>query len=349
MSKHLIEAAAGRPLLDIASYARRGPGRRDRLSPAEIEFISRTVNRTPEVMVKVLTRGGQDLGAVRRHFAYLNRGGKLELETDDGDRLAGGGVEKDLLNDWNLDLEEHRRRADLGPRTDRRPPKLIHKILFSMPPGTPPEKVLAAVKNFARAEFGLKHRYAMVLHTDEPHPHVHMVVKAVSEQGERLNIRKPMLRVWRREFARQLRLLGVSANATERAVRGQSQTSKRDGIYRAAKRAESRFVQERTDAVAAELKRGDFRIESGKVMLLNTREAVRAGWDTVRNLLPDGGRPDLSWLVGRLLDRMRSPDTDKEQIAAGLNPRTRASSIDRFLPPSQQVKTGDAPFNNLPT
>ena len=35
-----------------------------------------------------------------------------------------------------------------------------------------------------------KHRYAMVLHTDEPHPHVHMVVKAVSEEGVRLNIQK---------------------------------------------------------------------------------------------------------------------------------------------------------------
>ena len=43
---------------------------------------------------------------------------------------------------------------------------------------TPPNKVLEAVKDFAREEFAHKHRYAMVLHTDEPHPHVHMVVKA---------------------------------------------------------------------------------------------------------------------------------------------------------------------------
>ena len=83
--------------------------------------------------------------------------------------------------------------------------------MFSMPAGTPPEKVLAAVKNFAREEFGLKHRYAMVLHTDEPHPHVHMVVKAVSEQGVRLHIRKATLREWRREFARHLRALGVAS------------------------------------------------------------------------------------------------------------------------------------------
>ena len=61
--------------------------------------------------------------------------------------------------------------------------ELVHKILFSMPAGTPPKKVLEAVKDFAREEFALKHRYAMVLHTDEPHPHVHMVVKGCERAG----------------------------------------------------------------------------------------------------------------------------------------------------------------------
>jgi histidinol-phosphate aminotransferase len=42
------------PLFEPISYGRRGPGRRDRLSPAHIEQIVRTVSRTPEVMVKVL-------------------------------------------------------------------------------------------------------------------------------------------------------------------------------------------------------------------------------------------------------------------------------------------------------
>ncbi|MGH9356242.1 MAG: relaxase/mobilization nuclease domain-containing protein, partial [Terriglobia bacterium] len=204
----------GRPLLDIRSYARKGPGRRDRLSLAEIEVIGRTVNRAPEVMVKVLTRGGKDLQSVRRHLEYLDRNGDLDLETDDGQRLAGKGVERDLLEDWDLDIEEDRRRAALEPRPQGSPPKLVHKVLFSMPPGTPPEKVLEAVKNFAREEFALKHRYVMVLHRDEPHPHVHMVIKAISEQGERLNVRKATLREWRQEFARHLRALGVAANAT---------------------------------------------------------------------------------------------------------------------------------------
>ena len=184
---------AGPPLLDIGSYPRRGPARRDHLSPAQIEYIARTVHRTPEVMVKILNRGGQDLKAVARHLNYLARDGELEIETDDGQRLKGEGVAGALLNDWDLDLDHERRTAELTARVARPPPKLVHNLMFSMPAGTPPQKVSAAVKNFAREEFGAQHRYAMVLHTDEPHPHVHLVVKALSEDGKRLNIRKVTL------------------------------------------------------------------------------------------------------------------------------------------------------------
>jgi len=184
-------------------------------------------------MVKVLTKGQHSLKGVRRHIDYLRlrEEGELEIETDAGHLLTGKTAAGDLTEEWDLNLEELRPRADLGPRLGRSA-KLVHKVVFSMPAGTPPKKVLEAVRNFAREEFALKHRYAMVLHTDEPHPHVHMVIKAVSEQGERLHIRKATLREWRREFARHLRALGVAANATERAVRGNSRTPKLDGIYR---------------------------------------------------------------------------------------------------------------------
>ncbi|SRR6266480_3983019 len=166
MAKRLIDLRAGAtPLLDIATYARRGLGRRDRLAPAEVEQIARTVRRVPEVMVKVLSRGGQDLGAIRRHLDYLRLrdDGELDIETDDGQRVAGEGAAKELLKDWDLDLEEHRRRSALDARSGGSG-KLAHKLMFSMPAGTPPDKVLGAVKNFAREEFGLKYRYAMVLH-----------------------------------------------------------------------------------------------------------------------------------------------------------------------------------------
>jgi hypothetical protein len=56
-----------------------GPGHRDRLSPRDVEHIRRTVERTPEVMVKVLSKGGQDAKAVRRHLEYLSRRGNERL------------------------------------------------------------------------------------------------------------------------------------------------------------------------------------------------------------------------------------------------------------------------------
>src|SRR5215469_17203912 len=162
--------------------------------------------------------------------------------------------------------------------------------MFSMPAGTPPERVLTAVQNCAREEFALKHRYAMVLHTDEPHPHVHLVLKAVSEQGERLHIRKATLRAWRGEFAQHLRALGVPANATERAARGNPQSPKLDGIYRAEQRGDSRHTQERVYAVADELLRGHLQSEPGRAQLLATRQAVQRGWEAVSDRLMSEGR-----------------------------------------------------------
>src|SRR6266480_4259113 len=89
MPKLRISGLDGRPLLDIASYARRGPGRRDRLTPGDLELIQRTVRRTPEVMVKVLPKDSNNLRSVARHLNYIGRYGNLELETDDGERVQG--------------------------------------------------------------------------------------------------------------------------------------------------------------------------------------------------------------------------------------------------------------------
>jgi hypothetical protein len=327
MPRQLIDAGGGRPLLDIASYARRGSNRRDHLSQSDIELIARTARRTPEVMVKVLSRGGQDLKAIGRHLGYLNREGEFDIETDDGQRLSGKGVEKDLLEDWDLDLEEHRRKSELESQSSRPPPKLVHKLMFSMPPGTPPDKVLAAVKNFAREEFGLKHRYAMVLHTDEPHPHVHMVVKAVSEQGVRLHIRKATLREWRREFAQHLRARGIAANATERAVRGESRPPKLDGIYRAEQRGESRRTRERAEGVARELLGGNLRIESGKAEVLQTRQQVERGWWAISDILVATGRPELAAEVRRFSAQMPPPCTDRELVVEAIRRHTRKPRV----------------------
>jgi hypothetical protein len=167
-------------------------------------------------MVKVLPSTANSVGAVRQHLAYVGRQGDVELQTDDGQRLQDRDAVADLIQDWNLDLAECQ--SGLGGLKGQRAPRLVHKLVFSMPAGTPADKVLLATQGFCREQLALKHRCVMALHADEPHPHVHVIIKAISEQGERLNIRKATLREWREEFASQLRRVGVAATATPRFV-----------------------------------------------------------------------------------------------------------------------------------
>src|SRR5580658_8366930 len=130
MSKRTFRIREGEPLLDIVSYGRGGPSESGgRLTPAQVEQIRRTVRRTPEAVVKVLPRASNDLKAVGKHLDYIGRNGKLELETDDGDRLNGR-IGKDLLDDWDLDLDDVRRQANLAATNGGQPPKLVHKLMF---------------------------------------------------------------------------------------------------------------------------------------------------------------------------------------------------------------------------
>ncbi len=319
------------PGFDLFSHARQGPGRQVRLSPAEIAQVARTVGRSPEVMVKVLSRGATDLAAVRKHVDYIDRKGQLDLETDDGQKVRSRDAAEDLLTDWDLEIDEHRRTMGLGP-TSGKLPRLIHKLVFSMPPGTPPEKVFGAVRNFCREEFALKHRYAMVLHTDEPHPHVHVILKAVSEEGIRLNIRKETLRDWRQEFARHLRALGIEANATPRAVRGDVRTPKLDGIYRAQMRGDSWHMRERVESAAAALTRGDRIAEHGKGKLMETRRRVGHAWLAIGDAMSASGHAAFAGEIRQFVAQMAPPRTEREQIIDQLHRHQ-----EKILSPEMQI------------
>lgn len=310
-----INSLGAGPLFDIASYARGGPGHRDRLAPAELERISRTVHRTPEVVVKVFAKGSTKLASLARHVDYIGRRGKLALETDEGERLQSRDIADTLIDQWNLDLEDHRRSADLCASKGRKPPKLAHKLVLSMPAGTPAQGVRRAASHFLQEEFARKHRYAFVLHTDEPHPHVHVLIKSVSPQGRRLRIDKCTLRRWRDGFARHLRNEGIEANATERAVRGEASISKHDAIFRAVRRGASRHMEARVQSVVDELSRGRIRLEPGRQRLLSTRSQVQGGWLALERRLLEEGWSTLAEDVHRFVQRMRPARTEKEMLA----------------------------------
>lgn len=190
----------------------------------------------PEVIVKVISPGSNCLKAIRHHFGDLQNGHGRSLETDFFNTpVVGSEAVMELIDDWNLDLDELTCRVTHLWGERRKPTKLVHKIILSMPAGTPPDRLLAAVRDFAEKEYAPKHRYALALHTDEPHPHVHVVVRAESDYGKRLNIRKATLRKWRKAFVRHLRNHGVASKATQRSTRERARMSKLKGIYRPAR------------------------------------------------------------------------------------------------------------------
>lgn len=325
-------------LFDLVSRGRKGPGGRIHLSPGQMEEVARTARRVNEVVVKVSGGARGDPAAAKAHFAYIDRHGKLEVHTDEGRELVGKDVAAELVKDWNLDLSKGAcRPAPLEGAKDTRP-KLVHNIVLSMPERTPPEAVLAAAKQFARENFALQYRYAMVLHNDQKHPHVHLVVKAEHEYepGKRLYIRKATLQQWREDFAAALREQGVAANATPRHLRGENRSAKKDPIHQRLKDLadferlpeaekskrrppkQSSFMRRKVDQVARELQAGALSSEPGKVRLDDTRKTVKAAWLATASILRAQGQGELANDVDDFVKAMPPARTDKEAIAAGL-------------------------------
>lgn len=259
----ISRTARGSSWIEPESLGRRAPVTRALFNPASADSLAalhRTLSGDPKVMVKV-TGGGRDAGTAQAHIAYIDRHGVLDILTDDGDLLNGKDAAKELIEDWDLDMRKGGKspvRTEQTGKIDYRTKK-VHNIVLSMPSGTPPQAVLKAAERFARENFAFSHRYAMVLHdpaTDPKrektqsgrNPHVHLVVKAVSEKGERLLIKKHTLQQWREQFAEALRAQGVRANATPAAIRGKPKSSAKSAIHQ---------HQDRLDSWRSEASSGD--------------------------------------------------------------------------------------------
>lgn len=170
----------------------------------------RVARGSPEVMVKI-TGFGRGAQHIQAHLQYITRNAKLELETDRQDVLRDKEAIKDLLGQWMDEIgnsPRHKHQRDTMP------------MVLSMPEGTPETAVRNAARAYAKRVFGTNHEYVFVLHTDEPHPHVHLTVKMLGFDGKRLNPRKSDLQTWRETFAREMRDQGVAAEATPRSARG---------------------------------------------------------------------------------------------------------------------------------
>jgi type IV secretion system T-DNA border endonuclease VirD2 len=170
--------------------------------------LARIVRRAPEVVVKVT---GRQKGAthVKAHLDYIGRKGEIEIETRDGEILTSKEDVAERAAEWS-DTVQWRSRPTVSSVS----------MIFSMPEGTDPDRVLGAVRAVAHAELSDNHDYVLALHTDTPRPHVHLTVQAEGLDRTRFNPRPIQLNRFREAFARELRERGVAAEATPRRARG---------------------------------------------------------------------------------------------------------------------------------
>jgi hypothetical protein len=155
----------------------------------------------------------------------------------------------------------------------------------------------------------------MVLHTDQKHPHVHLVVKAENELTKRLHIGKAMLQTWREHFAQLMRDQGIAANATRRFLRGQNKRKNTDKMQRALRRRPYRVMLERVKSVIVDLYDGKDMRDPAPERLIQTRKALVGQWMTAADLLDKQGEKTLAHEVRNFAGNLPQVLTDRERLA----------------------------------
>jgi hypothetical protein len=187
-------------------------------------------------------------------FIRTNR----NIKTANGDpaKVAGNPqrAATKLFDSWKNDMAGNERR------------NAFH-LLFSAKSGTDPE----AVKQAARAVLEEKahgHKYAFAHHGDTQHVHVHVMVQAVSDIGERLNFKKADLYEWREAFAEKARENGIAMVATRRQEHakprpytkehaGALKRAQQDTGYSVSSATENRVLDKRSGMIDPETSRRD--------------------------------------------------------------------------------------------
>lgn len=171
-----------------------------------VSAIKGVNKKLPQVVVKI-SGSSKGVNKAQSHADYIGRNGKVEIEDQDGFKYNGKSEQKDLLGAWGA-MGMHDKH-ETGTR------KEAFHFVFSMPNGTNPEAMKQAVKNLVAEEFD-GHKYFMAQHLDTDSPHVHVLLNATNDRGERLNPRKQDLHNYRVAFVAKLAEQGIEATATRR-------------------------------------------------------------------------------------------------------------------------------------
>ena len=185
-----------------------------------LNVIKGVNKKLPQVVVKI---SGSSKGAnkAQAHADYIGRNGKVEIEDQDGNKYKGKNEQKELLGAWSA-MGMHDKH-ETGSRRE------AFHFVFSMPKGTNPDAMKTAVRNLVKEEFD-GHKFFMAQHLDTDSPHVHVLLNATNDKGERLNPRKQDLHNYRVAFVAKLKEQGIEATATRRIHQFKYKDNKRQGV-----------------------------------------------------------------------------------------------------------------------
>lgn len=152
---------------------------------------------------------------VAANLAYIGRIERdadqhVELEDERGEIIQGRDAIRQIAREW----EEHNEKGD-----DRRKGAVSRSMVLSSPPGSDPQSVLKAAREWGHKELGDR-RWVMALHTDTRHPHVHITYAIRDNNLQRSYPKLDVLQKQRESWARELRAVGIEVIATSRKSRG---------------------------------------------------------------------------------------------------------------------------------
>ena len=295
----------------------------------------RAARRVPQAIVKVASYG-QGLKEAMGQVSYISRKGKLELETDQGDRLTTLAQQKAVVHEWARDFGHRKNSRDTV------------NIVFSMPNGSDPEALRRSVRKVLERRFP-DHEAVFGIHEEKKHPHAHVVMKMRGRNRKtKLDLRKEDLHHLREVFAEAAREEGVEMAVSPRAARGVGRKGTKRTVYhlrqkKIVPKAEKQTAQD----TVVDLQKGSLEEKPWEKAMLKRNRIEREAYQAEAGKLRAAARQtqvDRETLLRAAADlerfakTMPTPKTLRQTILEKLGQDPPSKSLDR--PKSSQSQDG---------
>lgn len=294
-------------------------------SPRLREALMRLTSHAPTPVVSHIG-APKTIGQLKQNLNYISRDGRLPLEGPDGTWVVGKAEIKERCEEWAADRYFSDSQMSLA-----------HSFVASMPPGTPPQHVFDAASDFFAARFE-DTSWLMARHDDEPHPHVHVSVRAQDDEGRQQHFDREDLDRMREAFAVALRSRGIEAEAAPRWARGVAEKARSRRVYALeashieGRAAEPRYIETSINE-AFDIARGRSTSERPwEARIKSTQQQVREGYLKIADELARTGLPQDRVLADRLhryVAMMPAPLTRRELLVEEARSIDRAKALER--------------------